>query len=69
MTRPDKVQCEECDLWIEQAPVGAPRRFCASCLAVRNRESSRAWRERNPDAHRRHNRDSARRRRRDGRLT
>lgn len=69
MSRPDKIQCETCSTWVEQQPVGAFRRFCDSCKTARGRVTSKAWRERNPEAHRRHNRESARRRRRDGRLT
>jgi hypothetical protein len=67
--RPEKIQCERCDAWVEQQSLGAPRRVCDDCQRTKTNERRDAWKKAHPEEHRRHNRESARRRRRDGRLT
>lgn len=69
MTRPEKIQCGDCSVWVEQLPIGAPRRFCDDCTRAKANVRRDAWKAANPDKTRKHNRESARRRRRDGRTT
>jgi hypothetical protein len=65
-TRPDVVRCQGdgCDTAIQQQRMGAPRKFCDTCRATRNRASNRSWKQANPDRVTQQQRDRRQRRRR-----
>jgi hypothetical protein len=69
MPRPEKVQCKDCGMWVEQQPVGVFRRFCDDCNRLKSSRRRDAWKKANPERAREHNRKSAARRRRNGRIT